>query len=541
MNTADLVNSSSAAGSRPATVSAQPPVAGSRRDLFGEPSAGLGLIDCFYVGGGYWRPAVGAPAVATLVFAVVSAAAWRVAVLFAIVSLACAALSFILLMAALYQSRRERRWIGLFDDGFVIDDARGTRQFLDEQVIAMAVDDEPQYAAGEVKSISRTVRLRLHGESEIDELKLQDRLEAGVPDRLAAWINRLQNSLFRRASHAVRQKLPVAGPGWLLERDELRVGEPPQDQTVHLDEMAAVDLVDKEVCIWRRGAESPAIRLPGDEWNAWLLERLLRDAIALPRQPIEESLPGLGRVVFRRGHSRTSTMACLASGLACLLAGILVALSAWLLIGIALVLTGGALCLLGAFAARAGFRSHEFGIAKVGLFGKLELRDDDIASVTYSATPMYINSVYAGTSYTLSASPREESGKQTIAYRALLFHADEELERLRDRLAAAVAERMSREFALGHVVKWTAHLRLRQDGIEHYPKRLLFRSQQPVFVPFNSLSLFGVYEGRFCAWTNEQERAVINEDTSQPNFFAGLILLEDLLCREADRFPAMQR
>jgi hypothetical protein len=210
------------------------------------------------------------------------------------------------------------------------------------------------------------------------------------------------------------------------------------------------------------------------------------------------------------------------------------------LVGLAMTLFGSLTVAAGWRSTRIVFRCYERGVVHVTMFGRRELRDNEVGAVAYCAVRQYTNSIYSGTRFTLSLVPLEARKQKSVHYTVMRQSPDSEIERLRDRIAATIAERMQAEFSAGRPIAWTPHLRILQEGIAHFPLRLLFRARRPVIVPFESITWYCISRGRFRVWTSAVERSVITEETGDPNFFAGLALLENLTSGQPWRFPALR-
>jgi hypothetical protein len=196
----------------------------------------------------------------------------------------------------------------------------------------------------------------------------------------------------------------------------------------------------------------------------------------------------------------------------------------------AIATAAGALaCLLGALhARRSTFRCHEYGVYKAGLFGERTLRYTDVAAFSYSAVRHFHNGAYTGTIFRLGFEPEPGRAAQRIIHSATLPHADQALENLRDHISRVIGGRMARQLAAKEPVRWTPRLRFLPDGIEHQPAGV-FGRKEPVVVPFANIYSYQIQQGTFCLWARGQQKPVVREAMTQPNFFPGFFLLNHIV------------
>jgi hypothetical protein len=110
-----------------------------------------------------------------------------------------------------------------------------------------------------------------------------------------------------------------------------------------------------------------------------------------------------------------------------------------------------------------------------------------------------------------------------IRYRASFTNVDQELDKLRDRIARAIAQRLAAMFAASEPVPWTAKTRFLPEGIEHRPAGF-FRRKPPTVIPYTEITAHEFKDGVFHAWVRGQKKSVINMPVSAFNFFPGYFL-----------------
>jgi hypothetical protein len=433
--------------------------------------------------------------------------------------------------AVLGQRRRvqRRQWVQDLGDGFLVIDQAGERRFADDDVLSMALTRKNNYVNGLLTSETRRLLVWLTSDEPVPEgLEMVNTVKTGTVDPLAGLINRLGDLLFRRAGDDLAAGQAVLGEGWTLQNDVLTLRTQGAEVSCPVAELAAVDFVDADICLWRTGQDEAFARVPKKSANAYILSRLLATRLAerpTPAPPPEST--GLGRVIFERRPRRGTVVVLVVLGLVFLF----VAAIAWLGGGLDALHWGiGALVLGGCFlggalhAARTILRCHQFGVTKRGLFGERSLRYADVAVFSYSAVRHFHNGAYTGTIFRLGFEPVPERARDRITHSVTLPHADQELEGLRDQVSRMIAARMARQLAAGEPVRWTPHLRFVPDGVEYRPAGF-FGRKEPVLVPFREIYSYQIHQGTFFLWAKGQKKAVVREAMTQRNFFPGFYLL----------------
>jgi hypothetical protein len=424
---------------------------------------------------------------------------------------------------------QRRQWVQDLGDGFLVIDQAGERRFADDDVVSMALTRKNNYVNGLPTSETRGFLVWLASDEPVPEaLEMVNTIKTGAADPLAGLVNRIGDLLFRRAADDLAAGQAVLGECWSLQKDTLTVRTQGAEIACPLADLAALDFVDQDICLWRTGQDEAFARVPKKSANAYVLSRLLAEKLAQrpPAGPPPENA-GLGRVIFERRPRRGTVVGLLVLGVVFLFVAAVVAAGG----GVeALAWAAGALTLAGCFlggsfySLRTIFRCHQFGVYKRGLFGERSLRYADVAVFSYSAVRHFHNGAYTGTIFRLGFEPVPERASHRITHSVTLPHADQELEGLRDQVSRMIAARMSRQLAAQEPVRWTPHLRFVPDGIEYRPAGF-FGRREPVVVPFREIYSYQIHQGTFFLWVRGQKKALVREAMTQPNFFPGFYLL----------------
>ena len=248
--------------------------------------------------------------------------------------------------------------------------------------------------------------------------------------------------------------------------------------------------------------------------------------------------PGLGRVIFRRDHSIGTGKLIAFAVLAILgtLAGVGLGFAA-MNNGFPVKMTILAGCLafipipawVGAFLARVNvFRCHAKGVCRETPRGETQLRYEDVAGFTYSATRNYTNGAYTGTALALTFEPRDPTKQDRVSYSATIRNADAELDNLRDFVGRMVAGTMLARLKAGNNVPWTGGAVFTPDGLELPPGGLFGRGESRV-VPFGEITGHDFKDGTFYLFRVGAKKSVFSASASSGNFFPGYYLLLALL------------
>jgi hypothetical protein len=175
---------------------------------------------------------------------------------------------------------------------------------------------------------------------------------------------------------------------------------------------------------------------------------------------------------------------------------------------------------------------------------------DSVASIPYEElfglrakwTDVLRNGVYHHTLVRLAFSSQNPvvpvlTYDSTVDYDTLKYH---QMHEFQCEVAEVVARRMAQVMQSDGYVKWTEKLSIRPDGIEMTKKA----GSAPEVIGFERISQWKLDEGLFKLGIDGSRRPVLVEDTSQWNFYPGLLLFSQLcqpLCDDAslDEVPAL--
>lgn len=443
---------------------------------------------------------------------------------------------------------RRRRMIDIREHDFRIIDHRGTHKYRDSDVESLAIQETQHYAAGCLRSVTRKTTLWLptdwvsgsNSNSAFHPVTLTTRIPDGAPDPLAPFAERVSEVHFQRFRERLRFRESVAGDGWRLTCTELTWGTPPEEQSVSTSGLAAVEVIDDHICVWRAGDAKALARLPKDGRNALSLYRLLKEEVRINRDrvgsrgfpPVGEEL---GRILFERVSWRSSLTAKMVGGmfslggLGVVAAVITQSSTIMLILAVVIALLGTSTIIVGLACCRNRFCFHEYGISQVGLLSVSSLSFREMAALTYSEEHQSIQGFYLGTLMRLLLEPHENAEGNRIEFLAKVRNTDRAVAGARGQFATNIADRMQRRLEEEHVVEWTPRTRLRIDGVEIFPGRRLLGKRQATFIPYSAINLARIEGKDLCLWTNYQERSVLRVKTSERNFFPGFVLLKRML------------
>ena len=440
---------------------------------------------------------------------------------------------------------QRRRHLQPTAEGFVYFQPQGERGFHDDDVMCVSLSSRENYFWGNLQSVTRRFIIWVETSSVPERIICISHLKSSTPDPLRDFVARIINGLHTSALDAYHQGERVEGDGWALERGQLMLTLPRATAVIPIEDLSVVDIVDDHVNVWRRGHDLPIGRIPVPTANSHLLLLLFNDLVSEQAAETEASLPsgGLGRMIFeRRLGSRSGEV------LGWMVISILCLLTLMFIIGAvferrprrrmrqtvaAMVL--GSLSIAGSSLLsrkrRTRFRRHAFGIHQRGMFSERRLRFTEIANLSYVALRRYSHGIYNGTVLNMRFRPMPGKGLQPISFSAHVQNTDGELDRLRDEISLAIAARMKEFWTVHGTCPWIPFLQFQKDGLDYC--RLTFTGRkQPVHIPFSSIVNFDITDGTFHIWAADERKPVISEETSQPNFFPGLMLFSNLLNRE---------
>jgi hypothetical protein len=433
------------------------------------------------------------------------------------------------------RNNRRKRWITDAGNGFVVTDRAGERPYRDDQLVAISIASKENYSGGVLKSVRLRVLLWLAGEPNPTELDTVTRV--GASDPLAPLLDRWLEGLKTRTQAAMAQGGALDGDRWSLRSDRLSLTTGPAPVEVPLAQIVEMGFFGGKLCLWRRGEEQASVRLEPDGRNVPVLMSIVGELLEAREQAEggEEAAgrqlgaavagegTGLGRVLFeRRSQALTIFLAVLAtiSGAA----GVVMVTSPEVFaLGVGLLILA-VLFALGAWRAPPSvFRCHAKGVFQSGPTGKRQISYDELETFSYNAVRQYYNGVYTGTSLAL----KFIAPGTTIDYSKGVKNVDEDLDNLRDHIAAVIASRMGQQLSQEQPVVWTPNLTLRPEGIEFAPQGFIGRKERQL-VPYEQVKGFDIQQGVFHLFTEAGQKSVMQEQVSAANFFPGFLLFTSM-------------
>lgn len=441
--------------------------------------------------------------------------------------------------------RQRWRFLSPTDEGFIYVTSHGERTFHDDDVMCVSLFSQENYFWGNLQTITRRFIIWVETSGLPERIVCISHLKPNSPDPLQGFVVRIINGLHRAARDAYDRGERVEGDGWALERGQLLLKSPKSTAVIPIQDLTAVDIVDEQVNIWRLGQDLPIGRIPVRTANAHLLLLMVNEL--LPHHVTESEghlkTGQLGRVIFeRRPGSKTVDV------LGWVVVSLLITLTLLMVISAVFerrqrrrVRITVAAVILGSLAAagssllemkrRSRFRRHAFGIYQCGLFTEHKLRFTEIANFSYVALRRYSHGIYSGTALTLRFVPMPGQNLKPIFFRTNIHNADTEIDRLRDEVSGVIADRMHEFWLRNGNCPWMPFLSFQAKGLEYRPLTFTGR-KQPILIPYSSIVNFDISDGTFHVWLEGQRKSTINEETSQPNFYPGLMFFSKLLNHE---------
>ena len=426
---------------------------------------------------------------------------------------------------------RLRRWVRDTGSGFVLSDDAGDREVADDQVLSMAVLEKQNYSTGLLQSVTRRFVVWLvTPDTQPEQLEMRNIIKAGAADPLARLIGRLGGRLYDQAKDDLKANRPVLGECWRLERGNLSIKEGDTTVDCRVEDVTAVESVDAQLCVWRRGMDAPFAKVALKSANAYLLGRLLADQLVRHPPPNETPAEGqLGRMIFERRPALSTRVTLVVLAAAFFVSAIIFGWTSLVIVktvylGVACLVAGIA-CVLGVIhCRRATFRCHEHGVHQAWLTGRRTLLYAEVEALRYYSMRQFYHGAYTGTTFRLSFEPVSGRKADRIRYSVTLKNADNELDNLRDRTAQLIAGRMAQRLAAKEAVPWTRKLRFLAEGIEYRAIGFLGR-KEPILIRYADMTSFTIKDGTFHLWVKNQKKPAVRETTMARNFFPGFYLL----------------
>jgi hypothetical protein len=404
---------------------------------------------------------------------------------------------------------KRKRWrIALHENGATVQDKSGRNtEILFAELAAISHQPKPKYSNGIFTGTQHILRFWRKEDppkkpfAEID-CYVSDKKNQGEAEAMQAFGDVAGKTICDRLTEIVDNGGTVKSPAGLqVNANGLRF----QGTSIALGEIEDIGLFDGKFCVWKKGEEFPALKLDPAGPNVVPMINVIDRKLAEKEEQAKEGQgQTLGRVLFERRQSKPL-------GWLLVILGIPLCLT---LVGIPLVLVGRALI-------RGYFRCHERGVSHRSFGQEKRLFYDQVASFTYSATRMYVNGAYVGTSLTMKFETDDPKALPPIKYNANVKNVDEDLDELRERISAVVAQRLLRRYAETGSFVWTKSLEVTGDGIRYRPGKLLGKGEWQV-LPFDRYLGVNVQEGVFHLFSQDAEKSVYHCGISEPNFFPGL-------------------
>ncbi|MEI6232823.1 MAG: hypothetical protein WCT04_07215 [Planctomycetota bacterium] len=428
------------------------------------------------------------------------------------------------------KKRFQRLWIEVRDDGFLIQDRSGEREFRDSQVTAMAYTTKNLFESGVPRGSSRLCKLWIGDKK--TPIIFENQFTLTQVDPLGAFIQRVADLLGTGFIQALDHNLVLEGDGFKLSNRELTCSKGRREESISIADIKAIEDRDGKMRVWRQNEELHCAEFPVDGRNVWILRNVLNAMIA--KNAASGKPPtGLGRVLFQRGANKGSFIVLGIFALVMIAIGVGIYFDNSskndFVAAVICAAIGLGFALLGLFFAFTKLRCHERGVVKRGLFGTKQLMYEHVKAFTCSATRQYYHGAYIGTHLKIRFDPISiaEFGS-AISFGTSVQNADDELDRLRDFISKVIAVRMQRELAAGVKVVWTNNMSFLPDGIEYKPGGI-FGRKDPVFMPYSDYGGSNFSAGEFCLFEKGNTNPVMKEATSIVNFFPGWFLLQTIM------------
>lgn len=450
---------------------------------------------------------------------------------------------FAIMIAVVFYHKR--RFLCPVDDGFIYITSQGERKFHDDDVMCVSLYSQEHYFWGNLQTVTRRFIIWVETSAAPERIVCDSNLKPSAADPLQRFVVRIINGLHQAARYTYHKGERVAGDGWALERGQLVLSSGRSTGVYAIEDLAAVDIVDEQINVWRRGQDFPIGRISVRTANAHLLLLMLNELLTERAEEGEANSRNghLGRVIFER---RLGSKSFELTGWLAVAVVALVSLSMIIAAGVdrnarrrvrraiagmvfgSLALGGGTFLGL---KRRTRFRRHAFGVYQRGLFSERRLRFSEIASFSYIAVRRYSHGIYNGTALAMTFHPAPGLNLKPILFGTQIYNIDAELDRLRDEVSRVIANRMNDYWLRNANCPWLPYLTFRADSLEYCPLTFTGR-KPPVLIPLSSIANFSISNNTFHIWQEGQRRPVVSEEITQPNFYPGLTFLSKLINQE---------
>jgi hypothetical protein len=431
------------------------------------------------------------------------------------------------------QREVSRGALELHAHGFIHAHGKRRRAVVLEEITALSLAESEELRNGVKAGLRRTLTLR-DGEGKI---VIRQLTLTGQQDTFGMLLARVIDQMGASWERRMTAGEPLRGAGWSLDGGGLAYSG--ASRPLAFTEIAAADLFEGKVALWRLDEEAPCFTVPAISANAQLLLALARKH--LPAQRAGRTDPdSLGRLLFQKKAGRSALIILALFGLG--LAGF----GAWLLrdgtpddfrLGIIALVLGPLILAFTLHLAFAHFRVHELGVERRNLLGRRRLRYTEIALFNYSATRMYHNGVYTGTAIAMSFAP---AGGKALSLSSTQRGSDADLDLLRDRVAEMISMRLYDQIKAGSEVPWGKNCRLTREGVRYREKKLFGKGAE-AFLAYASGVRESFANGFFNLYDREGKKPVHTIACGEENFYPGYLLFVRLVTEAVQPAPAAPR
>ena len=421
-----------------------------------------------------------------------------------------------------------RRWISGTEKGFILENRHGTFAFTYDDIADLATKSTIRFSGGVPHGTIRSGTIVLRDGRAFRRVRFRYEFAVDRTDPLGFFFESLLTCLTDRAKAAVASGNGLRGAGWELTVEGLWVRAGLVDRLTSINDVAAVDLVEGNVCVWTTGERHPSVRIPVGTANALVLLNVLGEQVQARGIDPDETVGGLGRVMFEREPNNLVTLFVITLVFVAMMAAMGAVgggADAAGFVGAGASVIGGAVFLI-ALLTTCTFRCHARGVFRRNGLRTRELRFEDVGRFAYEAVRHYRDGFYVSTSVRMSFVPKPDVGGRAITYSASLTNCDLELEALREHVSRVVGANMLRRLERDRSVQWTEGLRLYSDGIEITTRGGWFKRSASYHIPYYKIGNTEIHEGYFYLYLPGVRKAVYTTPVSADNFFPGHVLFE---------------
>jgi len=414
------------------------------------------------------------------------------------------------ILGAFWLKSRRRLWrITPYENGAEVQAKTGPdTKVVFAELAALSHQPKPRYANGIYTGIRHILRFWRKEDGvkmpfvHIDCcLKAKKGLAGPEAAAIQAFVDAASNAIAKRLAAVMDGGGTVKSPGGLQVSI---AGVRYQGTSIAMDEIGHVGVAEGKICIWKRGEDFASLKLNPAHANVVPMMDVVARRLAERDEQAEAQGENLGRVLFERRRSKV-------------LSWVVIVIGALLSIGI----VGIPIILLGLSMLRGYFRCHERGVSQRRGRKERRLLYTQVATFTYSATRMYVNGIYAGTSLVMKFDTEDPKALPPIKFSASIMNVDQGLDELRDRISAVVAQRLLRTYADTGSVTWTKSLEIGPEGVRYRKPKLIGKGDW-TDLPFSTCRGVSFEQGTFHLFAADVEKPVFGCPVSEPNLFPGI-------------------